>query len=380
MIIEERSRIGWIIGDQLDRSLFLRSTHLTSGGIGLVRYRWLADYVNTSPDIPLTHEIYRPWKTYDALIFLKSMGERSIQLMRKSQARGRPVIFDANVNYYDISGKEYYERMLPSKRQKDEAIEITSAVDGVIADSQFIMTQCRKYNVNVEWVSDSVRMDLVPSYVPWRNSGIALRLLWCGEAVKLFELLAIENVLLRYADRIELVIMTNSLQVLTRWYGDYRERFDRMMSKLRCQILPYRTTKEMFELYSQGGIFISPRFMDNPYNLGHTEWKITLPMACGRIALGSPLPSYETVAEKSGHSGIRICRCESDWVEAIDSVLSGRIDMSTEEMGARKVVEDHYATSVVARRHARFVRDVVELCPTRQRNGRSPGSRNTSHE
>ena len=111
-------------------------------------------------------------------------------------------------------------------------------------------------------------------------------------------------------------------------------------------------------MYSHGGVFISPRFLDNTYNLGHTEWKITLPMACGRVALGSALPSYLDVAERSAGHGLRICREAAHWRESLDAILSGGFDFESEENAAREVVERHYSTPVVATSHVQFIKEI----------------------
>ena len=353
-------RVGWIIADQLSRSAFCRSAYLTSGGVGLVRYLWLATYVNAHGAFGLRHEIYRPWKRYDALIFLKSMGQESMRLLYQKRKRGWPVIFDTNVNYYERGGMEHYSGMLPSEQQQQDAIEITRAADSIIADSEFLASICVKYNPNVCWLPDSVRMDLVPDCGDWGFDGCKLPLLWSGEAVKLFELLAIEDVLLKYASRIKLILVTNSLSAMDRWRPGYRERLEAMLKRISHQIIPYQGILHLFDVYSRGGVFISPRFLDNTYNLGHTEWKITLAMACGRMVLCSPVPSYVTVARRAQNKGIRICETSLQWESWLEALLSRQIMLQEEERAARKVVEDYYETSVIARQHSTFVRRVIE--------------------
>ena len=332
---------------------------LASGSIGLARYKWLAEYVNARPEYGLAHRIYRRWGNYDALIFLKSMGDRSMDLVRKMQRSRRPVVFDANVNYYSRDGKEYYERMLPSEKQRDDAIEVTTASDAVIADSQYIKAVCQNYNANVEWIPDNVRMDLVPAYQTWCLNSKRLQLLWCGEAVKLFELLVIKKLLLDFADRIELILITNDFAALNRWHGDYKSQFQALLDRVPHRIIAYQSIEHLFKIYASGGVFISPRFLDNSYNLGHTEWKITLAMACSRLALCSPLPSYLDVSAKAEGRGIRICGTACDWEMALDTILKNDLDLRSEEENARAVVEQYYSTRVVAKYHTAFLQKVL---------------------
>ena len=371
-----RRRVGWVVADQLDRSVFTRETYLRSGGVGLVRYGWLASYVNARPALGLSHEVYRPWRRYDAVLFLKSMGTKSLALLRRHRARGRVTIFDANVNYYEREGVEHYRGMLPTEHQRKDAVEITETVDGVIADSEFIAERCRRHNSIVAWITDSVRLDLVPPYRPWRPGAGRLPLLWSGEAIKLFEFLAIEDVLRRYARHLELVAVSSPLSRLEHLMPEHRRRLEALLECLPHTFLPFRGFPDLFHVYGRGGIVLSPRFLDNAYNFGHTEWKITQAMACGRMALCSPVPSYVTVAERAGHRGIRICRTPDEWADVLDRLLSGRVDIEAEEAAARAVVERYYSTAVLAAQHSAFLHTLLEAGPRDAggQDGRSPSS------
>ena len=361
-----RPRVGWVISDQLDRSVFVRKGYLCSGGVGLVRYAWLASHVNAHPELGLRHEVYRPWRRYDAVLFLKSMGPRSLALLRRHRARGHVTIFDANVNYYELDGREHYRGMLPTEQQRDDAIAITESVDGVIADSEFVAERCRRYAPSVEWITDSVRMDLVPPFRPWSRRNGRLPLVWSGEAVKLFEFLAIEDTLRKYARHLELVAVSSPLSQLDRLNPEHRGRLQGLLETLPHTFLPFHGFPDLFHVYGRGGVVLSPRFLDNSYNFGHTEWKVTQAMACGRMALCSPVPSYVTLAERAGHRGIRICRTPEDWDDAFDGLLSGRIDGAEEGAAARAVVERHYSTAVLGAQHSTFLRTLLEAGPRRR--------------
>jgi hypothetical protein len=308
----------------------------------------------------MSYEPFRGWRGWDGVVFLKSASAEHVRLLEALHARDVPVIFDANVNYYEVYGPEHYTGMLPTPEQTGVATEITRRASAVIADSEFLEGLCRRHNARVCWIPDSVRMDLVPAYAPWVSNGKPLRLLWSGEAVKLFELLAVEPVLRRFRSWIELVLVTNDLTALSRWRAGYRERFEDLLGVVPHRIVAFRSIPALLQVYAAGGLVISPRFLDNSYNLGHTEWKITLGMACGRLAVCSAVPSYERVAERSGGRGIRICRTPEEWESVLDALLAGKLELGDEEAAARAVVERHYATDVVARAHVSFVRDVVE--------------------
>ena len=351
--------IGWILGDQLDRGAWFYRPPVSAGGSGLVRYKWVSNYVNAHPELGVHYSLYRPWRRYDGLIFQKAMGAKSLALMHAIQARGKPAIFDSNVNYYECWGEEYYEGMRPTLKQSADADAITRQANAVVADSQYLEKVCGRINKMVCWVPDNVQMELVPPYPPSSKTQGRLRLLWSGQAVKLFELLLIEKVLEQYRDHIELVLITNSLDALNRWRGDAKQRFFKLLNRIQHRIIPFKSIDQLFNIYGEGGIMVSPRYLDNAYNMGHTEWKVTLAMACGRIVLCSPVPSYVVVQQRAKGAGIRVCSDSETWEEELDSLLDNRIDRIDEERAAKQVVETYYATPVVAKEHAEYVRKIM---------------------
>ncbi len=333
----------------------------TGSSVAEMRFQWVAEVVNGKP-WSLRYEWYRPWRHYDAVVFLKSMNDECCNLALRLRKQSVITVFDANVDYYTTaSGRFYYKGMAPSPEQREQAIAMTQACNAVIADSEHIAKQCHSLNANVMWIPDNVNPLQIPKYRPWRPGAQPIPLLWCGEAAKLVDLLAIKNVLLKYAQHVRLVLVTNSLNALDTWFEGLREEFHDMLTKVSHTFINFRSLPDLFALYAEGGVIISPRFLDNPYNLGHTEWKITLGMACGRVAFCSPVSSYETVAARSGGQGIRVCANTDDWEKALDELLSGTIHPD-EERAARTVVEKYYSTPVVAEQHAGLLEGLLAGC------------------
>lgn len=362
-------RVGFVIDGRVPGVPGLASEHCgwtgllrgcpSSSSIGLMRFTWLAAKIPFQSG--MVYELYRPWRQYKAVIFLKSMSQPCQGLARSLQKKGTRVVFDANVDYFTSPvGTFYYEGMEPTAEQQRQAIAMAENCDAVISDSEHIASKAAGLNRRVAWIPDNVNMDIVPS---WDGdaaicSNGKLKLLWSGEAVKLFDLLAIEGMLRAMANRITLILVTGDLRAVDRWYPPYRERFMALLEDLAVRIVPFRSIEDLLEIYRQGGIFISPRFLDNSYNLGHTEWKITLPMACEVPVLCSPQPSYRTVARRGG--GVRICHTEEDWLEALEGYLSHVVDWREEGRLGRQTVVSHYSTEVIARQHLGFVSSLLE--------------------
>jgi hypothetical protein len=330
----------------------------SDSAVGQMRFGWVAESLRRQAGRLVHYTLYKPWQRYDAVIFLKSMNAHSQDLAERLRAQGTRVFFDVNVDYFTpAQGTFYYRGMAPTEQQTNDARRMAALSDALIADSSHLARISGEHHPRVRWISDNVDMRRVPPRRPWRR-GKKLELLWSGEPVKLFELLRIESVLRKFAPHIWLGIVTNDLAALDRWYEPWKERFEGLLSVVEHSIIPFRSVEELMKFYGSGGVFISPRFLDNSYNWGHTEWKITLPMACGRLVLGSPLPSYRDVAERSAGAGLRICEYDDDWEAALDAALSGRIDFDGEGDAAQAVVKKHYSTPVVATAHAKFVTEV----------------------
>ena len=362
-------RVGFIIDGRLPsvRSILSRRCsprsllvgEKPSSSVAEMRYGWIADRVNAT-DAGLRYELYRPFRKYDAVVFLKSMSNACHKKAMELKARGARILFDANVDYYTTpKGVFPYEGMAPTAAQQQEAIRMTTSCDAVIADSEHIAEVARAHNTRVAWIPDNVDMRLAPKSLNWGGGTPKISLLWSGIMLKMAELLVIENVLKTYANRIHLVLVTDSDSLPACWSQELKQRFVGLLSAVSHSLVQYTSVSALMDIYSAGGIAISPRFLDNTYNLGHTEWKITLPMACGRLVLCSPQRSYETVAQRAGGRGIRICRSDADWEASLEQLLRGGIDLKAEGLEAQAVVNKWYSTEVMAEQHRAFMEKVI---------------------
>ena len=151
----KRKRIGWVVTDQLETMPAWPRIDTGVGGIALSRLHWVVPGINNVASESLHYQVYKPWKRYDGLIFLKAIGQKAHSLAVRYRDQRKPVVFDANINYYNVTGVEHYEGMFPTKIDQDNAITI-------VADSRFIAKQCDRYNKCVTWIPDSVEMDVVP--------------------------------------------------------------------------------------------------------------------------------------------------------------------------------------------------------------------------
>ncbi len=282
-------------------------------------------------------------------------------LASRLREKGCCSVFDANVDYFSPAfGIFYYEGMAPTAKQREESCAMARACDAVIADSRYLAEKVLPYNSTVAWIPDNVPDRWIVQENAWRpRLPEKIPLLWSGEAVKLFELLRIEPVLRRLRNHLKLRLVTGNLDALTRIYEPWQERLRRLLADLDCEVLPFQDIAGLLAIYDQGGVCISPRFLDNSYNMGHTEWKISLAMARGRVALVSPQPSYCDLSERADGRGVRVCSEEVEWEAALSAMLTGDFPWAEEQESAHAVVRRHYATSVVAATHSDWLASLV---------------------
>jgi hypothetical protein len=326
-----------------------------------MRFRWLADALRTTGS-EWQYELYKPWRTYDAVVFLKSMGPHCMALAHRLREEGTCVIFEANVDYYTrFEGEARFDAMAPGAEQRSDAAAITQFANGVITSSRHLAGVCGKLNRRTVWVPDNVNLGLKPPRVQCEpvHEG-RLQVWWSGMAAKLIEFLAAEEAFLAQAGRIHLQLVTDDVEkARQRWPVELRERLEAFLARVPHTLHRFYDIPRLLGLYAQGGVIVSPRFLDTPYNLAHTEWKISLGMACELPAIASPVPSYCDAAGFSGRDAVTICQNNDNWEVAFDHLLSNPARVREAGRLALETVRLHYETGVVARRHAAWV---AETC------------------
>lgn len=318
-----------------------------------MRFRWIARHVTRSAD----YRLYRKGEKYQAVVFVKSMTDESRELAARLRERGTKVIFDANVDYYTVAETGNMPRdLIPTESQRAQAVSMTESADMVIASSRHLAGICGSINPSSRWIPDNIEPTIIPEPPSIRSQTGILELWWSGMPQKSIDLLALEAVLPGFGSRIRLNLVTGDLPAaMDRMDPAVAGRLRSLFSRVRHEIHRYHSVSSLLQLYaSRQGVIISPRFLDNPYNLSHSEWKITLGMACGLPAITSPQPSYLDVRERCGHpSAITICSTAEEWIGAFHNAMKAPHDEIAE--AAREVVRKHYFTPVVAASHLEAV-------------------------
>ena len=286
------------------------------------------------------NEMYRAGRRYDVVVFCKAMDGRCRAEAARARAGGGRVVFDANVNYYEVWGEYDLPGTKPTPEQQADAHAMTRDADAVVADSTYILDVVRKLNANATWIPDNVDTGLFRPGRRRRDGG-PVRLVWSGRSHKARPLLELREPLAGLKG-VELVVVSDrEPDVLDALREVAQVRFD-----------PF-SLRGYARLLRECDVIVSPKRLVNGYELGHTEWKITLGMACGLPAVASPQRSYvEAISHRGG--GV-VADGPEQWREALERLVGD--PALRRELGerARATVEERYAMPVVARRYLDFL-------------------------
>ena len=282
------------------------------------------------------NELYRRGRRYDVVVFFKAMDARSREEAERVKEGGCKVVFDANVNYYEVWGDYELEGTRPTLEQQAEARAMTQLADYVVADSSYLLDIVRELNDQATWITDNVDTRL---YRGQRAHGPVqpLRLVWSGIAQKAEHLLTAADAFASISG-IELLLVS--------------DRRPPAMKAL-AEALPCRYARfsegRYASLLRSSDVIVSPKRLVNAYEVAHTEYKITLGMAVGLPALASPQRSYVEAIEHAG--GGLVADGENEWRTALER-LRDDPGLRT-ELGrrARHTVRECYSTPVLSRRY-----------------------------
>jgi glycosyltransferase involved in cell wall biosynthesis len=337
----EPPRVGWVTYDAFlkPKKDFADLDTFTGMRVGNIA-RW----INANSDT-FRNELYDPGRSYDLVVFQKMMDGRCQREVERLQAAGTAVVFDANVNYYEIWGDYPVAGTKPTADQQRDAVWMTRRADWVVADSSYLAAVAGKFTSRVSWIPDNVDIDTYAGVRRHENRG-RLRLAWSGVSKKALHLGLIADVL-RQLPHIELVLVVDDIESAdVRAIGQFAP----------SRILPFSDSNYARTL-SESDLIISPKYLTSGYEMGHSEYKITLGMGMGLPAVASPQPSYVEAIEDRG--GGFVARTPREWIEALTCLAENPERRASMGALARQTVVERYATPVVARQYLDLLADVL---------------------
>ena len=337
-------KIGWVTYETLHHNarFFWQLTQSGSEIRAKNIPRWLNK--NTS----YKNSLYKNSRKYDVVTFVKVMDEPARTLLAKLKKEGVVTVFDANVNFYEIWGKYTVPENKATQKQVEEAFWMTKNADCVIADSTHIKKIINRFrNNNVVWIPDNVNTDFYKGKVLHKKK-LKYRLIWSGVSSKSLHLLLIKDVLhkLSRVFAFDMVLVSEK----------HPDAFDTFREFMDVKYVKFSHSSYRRELM-KSDVIISPKYLTNGYDLGHSEFKITLGMAMGLPAVASPQKSYiDAINYKSG--GL-IAKDSTEWTKALTSLFS---DVSLrKKMGnnAYVTVREKYSTDTIAKKYMNLFKELL---------------------
>jgi glycosyltransferase involved in cell wall biosynthesis len=332
-------RVGWVTSSSLDAE---RPTFRGLPPPVAMRVTNIARWIDAN-DGGLRNELYERGGRYDVVVFVKAMSDSHLDVAERAQATGARVVFDANVNYYEVWGEYDLPGTKPTEEQRAEATAMTTLADWVVADSSYLLGVVRKLTERASWIPDNVDTTLFRPARRRRRGG-SLRLVWSGMARKAKPLLLARDAFAALEDA-ELTVVSN----------EEPAELAELRRAIPTRFVPF-DLRGYARLLREQDVIVSPKRLVNGYELGHSEWKITLGMATGLPAVASPQQSY---VEAIGHRGGGIvAESPEEWTEALARLAAE--PSLRDELGARaaETVRERYATPVVAREYRDLLRSL----------------------
>jgi glycosyltransferase involved in cell wall biosynthesis len=340
-------RIGWITSDSFRgrkrRFADLEEVNaMRAGNIG----RWIDAH---QPGV--MNELYQPGCRYDIVVFQKMMNADCRDEAAAIRRAGGRIVFDANVNYYHVWGDYFVPGTMPTEAQTADAYAMTRLADWVVADSTYLESIVREINPRVTWVPDNVDLTVFGEARSHEPSS-PVRLAWSGVAKKAAHLLELRGVLSGIPG-LELVLVSDADP----------EGLGALQQVVPCRVVHY-SNAAYAQVLRSCDIIISPKRLVNGYEMGHSEYKITLGMAGGLPAIASPQPSYvEAISHLGG--GI-VADSPGEWRAAIERLAGDHELRASMGERARETVRRQYSTAAVA---PRYLHVFAGLCPALARGG-----------
>ena len=301
--------------------------------------RWkIAERINKDKEFKISRHMRNP----DVTIVVKRM-EPDLKI-----PKGSKLIFDTNVNYFTRTGDFIVPGTMPTDDHMKNARTMAQKADKVIVTSTSIRCSLLE---RAEVIKDPIEIDIYrPKFAGegLRAGDERLRLIWCGIRKKAKHLELIEDVLYNNKDRISLKIVTD---------GEASNNptppvLERLVKNLGAEVLRY-SYKNLAYHFRESDVVISPKILNNSYEMGHTEHKITCGMACGLLAIASPQPSYLEAAE---NGGVTICESDDEWGEAISMYLNGGgIRLIMDSIKAKKNAVGNYSLEEISEQYKKAI-------------------------
>lgn len=281
-------------------------------------------------------ELYRPWKQYAAVIFLKR-DARALAKAKKLKVGGTKIILDVNAHIFDQSlyGKGFFKNF--DQNYFDTVSEFARLADTITVTSPYLLEQ-------IGSLFGPEKVVLLPENIRTENrcqekaggDSDTLRFVYIGYASKASQI----------------TLLTEQFQQLSKKYTLHYTLICESDPKLSIPgiaftYIPFKN-KTLHQNLFFGDIFLSPRDTSDTYNLGHSFTKIGLPMSMGIPVIASPLPSYENSA------AVLIESLDDSWTQAIIRLATDRAFYQQKSDEGIRFCRDNFSPEITYKKYTDF--------------------------
>lgn len=294
--------------------------------------------------------INQPEANTDIAVFVRWQNNDAIAEAARQKERGRKVIYDLVVNYYDLTEVDEVPYLgNPVKAHHvDEAHRMTALADMVTASSANIADRASREHPHTWYLPDSVDM----RHFTRRKTRLGFmlrprpRAIWSGASRKLPEIEPLLPLLREF--RLPLTAVTRPLPS-----GDLPS------IHVERESFPYRYHEWTYESFPRdilrGEVCIVYRDLSSTYNQGHSHFKVLVFMAQGVPVIASPVPSYHELLGEPG-AGL-LCETWDDWRTALTAVTEDRGLLWRWSQEARRRVAP-FTTARIAERYVSLFKEL----------------------
>ena len=279
-------------------------------------------------------ELYRGHRNYDLVCFLKTYDATAQSLASKLKRKGTQVIFDININIFEK------ESLSVSKQQREDGYRFATRCDAILTNSPHTQEVLKNEVVNrpVYLINEAISNTYFD--VRHKEKSQTLRLIWVGYSHKARALLLIKDVLNQLHKTIPLKIIV---------IAEKQPDLSGLNIPVEFRIYNHqRITEDL----AHADVFVAPRDLTDPYNLGHSFTKVGIAMAAGIPVVASPVPAYQA-------SPAICCISEADWKIALTQLNTDAEFRNTLITKGREYCMLHYGSTSVKAHYASLFKTLL---------------------
>lgn len=326
-MIQEMKTIGYIIGE------WPRPYEYASASVRLRVYDIIRLFKN---DTQFSLELYRPWKKYSAVIFLKRDSE-ALHKAKKLKTSRTKIILDVNAQIFDRSlyGKGFFNNF--DQNYFSMVSEFANVADFITVTSPYLLEK-------VTSLFGSEKVALLPENIPINyrfqeraeRDDDTLHFVYIGYAAKANQISLLKEQLKKLSEKYSI------------HYTMICERDPKLsIPGITFTYTPFKITTLHKKVFF-GDIFLSPRDMSDTYNLGHSFTKIGLPMSLGIPVIASPLPAYQN------SPALLIDSLDDKWTRAILHLVTNKEFYQEKSKAGVRFCQNNFSPEVTHRKYADF--------------------------